>query len=205
VICGFGRTGNMFGIETFNLQPDIITMAKALSAGYQPISATIVSDELYQAFVTQSEKIGIFAHGFTCSAHPVACAVALETLNIYQDRKILDHVRQVAPRFQRRVHDLAAHPLVGETRGIGLIGAVELVCDKASKAAFAPAAGVGLLAAEIAQEEGLIVRPTVDSLALCPPLITSEAEIDEIFDHLTIAIERTQRELDRRKPAVAAS
>ena len=87
VICGFGRTGNMFGTETFNLQPDIITMAKALSAGYQPISATIVNDELYQAFVAQSEKIGIFAHGFTYSAHPVACAVALETLNIYQERK----------------------------------------------------------------------------------------------------------------------
>jgi 4-aminobutyrate--pyruvate transaminase len=188
----------MFGTETFNLQPDIITMAKALSAGYQPISATIVSDELYQAFVAQSEKIGIFAHGFTYSAHPVACTVALETLNIYQERKILDHVRQVGPRFQRRLHDLAVHPLVGETRGIGLIGALELVRDKASKAAFAPAAGVGLLAAEIAQEEGLILRAMGDSLALCPPLVTTEAEIDEIFDYLTRALERAQRELKQR-------
>jgi 4-aminobutyrate---pyruvate transaminase len=200
VICGFGRTGNMFGTETFNLQPDIITMAKALSAGYQPISATIVNDELYQAFVAQSEKIGIFAHGFTYSAHPVACAVALETLNIYQERKILDHVRQVGPRFQRRLHDLAAHPLVGETRGIGLIGALELVRDKASKAAFAPAAGVGLLAAEMAQEEGLILRAMADSLALCPPLVTTEADIDEIFDGVTRALERTQREL--KQPAL---
>jgi 4-aminobutyrate---pyruvate transaminase len=198
VICGFGRTGNMFGSETFNLQPDIITMAKALSAGYQPISATVVNDELYQAFVTQSEKIGIFAHGFTYSAHPVACAVALETLNIYRERKILDHVREVVPRFQRRLHDLAAHPLVGETRGIGLIGALELVRDKASKAAFAPAAGVGLLAAEIAQEEGLILRAMGDSLALCPPLVTTEAEIDEIFNYLTRALERAQRELKQR-------
>jgi 4-aminobutyrate--pyruvate transaminase len=121
--------------------------------------------------------------------------VALETLNIYQERKILDHVRQVGPRFQRRLHDLAAHPLVGETRGIGLIGALELVRDKASKAAFAPAAGVGLLAAEMAQEEGLILRAMADSLALCPPLVTTEAEIDEIFDGVTRALERTQREL----------
>jgi 4-aminobutyrate--pyruvate transaminase len=199
VICGFGRTSSMFGTETFHLQPDIITMAKALSAGYQPISATIVNDELYQAFVAQSEKIGIFAHGFTYSAHPVACAVALETLNIYQERRILDHIRQVAPRFQRRLQDLAAHPLIGEARGIGLIGAVELVRDKATKAAFAPASGVGLLAAEIAQEEGLIVRAMVDSLALCPPLVITEAEIDEMFDHLTRALERTQREIKQRK------
>jgi 4-aminobutyrate--pyruvate transaminase len=199
VICGFGRTGRMFGTETFKLQPDIITMAKALSAGYQPISATIVNDELYQAFVAQSEKIGVFAHGFTYSAHPVACAVALETLNIYQERKILDHIRQVAPRFQRRLQDLAAHPLVGEARGIGLIGAVELVRDKATKAAFAPASAVGLLAAEIAQEEGLIVRAMVDSLALCPPLVITEAEIDQMFDLLARALERTQHEIKQRK------
>ena len=199
VICGFGRTGSMFGTETFKLQPDIITMAKALSAGYQPISATIVNDELYQAFVAQSEKIGVFAHGFTYSAHPVACAVALETLNIYQERKILDHIRHVAPRFQRRLQDLAAHPLVGEARGIGLIGAVELVRDKTTKAAFAPASAVGLLAAEIAQEEGLIVRAMVDSLALCPPLVITEAEIDQMFDLLVRALERTQHEIKQRK------
>ena len=199
VICGFGRTGSMFGTETFKLQPDIITMAKALSAGYQPISATIVNDELYQAFVAQSEKIGVFAHGFTYSAHPVACAVALETLNIYQERKILDHIRHVAPRFQRRLQDLAAHPLVGEARGIGLIGAVELVRDKATKVAFAPASAVGLLAAEIAQEEGLIVRAMVDSLALCPPLVITEAEIDQMFDLLVRALERTQHEIKQRK------
>jgi len=199
VICGFGRTGKMFGSETFNLQPDIMTMAKALSAGYQPISATIVNDEIYQSFVAQSEKIGLFAHGFTYSAHPVACAVALETLNIYRERKILDHIHQVVPRFQGRLDDLAAHPLVGEARGIGLIGAVELVRDKSSKAAFAPADGIGLLAAELAQEEGLIIRAMADSLAICPPLVITEPEIDEMFDQLTRALERTQRELKQRK------
>jgi 4-aminobutyrate---pyruvate transaminase len=199
VICGFGRTGNMFATETFNLSPDIITMAKALSASYQPISATVVSEELYQAFVQQSEKIGVFAHGFTHSAHPVACAVALETLKIYEERKILQHVRQVMPLFQRRLRDLAAHPLVGEARGIGLIGALELVRDKTSRAAFAPAAGVGLLAAEIAQEEGLILRAMVDSLALCPPLVITEAEIDEMFTRLTRALDRTQSKIKHRE------
>ena len=110
VICGFGRTGNMFGIETFDLKPDIITLAKAMSSGYQPISATVISEEIYQALVTQSEKIGVFAHGFTYSAHPVACAVALETLKIYEERKILDHVRELTPVFQGRLHNLASAP-----------------------------------------------------------------------------------------------
>jgi len=198
VICGFGRTGNMFGTETFNLRPDIITMAKAMSSGYQPISATVVSDELYQAFVTQSEKIGIFAHGFTYSAHPVACAVALETLKIYEERNILDHVRRIMPAFQRRLRELGSHPLVGEARGIGLIGAIELVRDKAGKTTFDAAAGVGPLAAEISQQEGLILRAMGDSLALCPPLVITEAEIGEMFDALARALDRTQYELKVR-------
>ena len=198
VICGFGRTGNMFGIETFNLKPDIVTMAKAMSSGYQPISATVISEEIYQAFVTQSEKIGIFAHGFTYSAHPVACAVALETLKIYEERKILDHVRQITPVFQQRLHKLASHPLVGEVRGIGLIGALELVRDKASKAPFDAAAGAGPLAAELSQQEGLILRAMGDSLALCPPLVITSAELDELFDILERGLERTQGELKQR-------
>ena len=198
VICGFARTGNMFGIETFNLEPDIVTMAKAMSSGYQPISATLINEEIYQAFVTQSEKIGIFAHGFTYSGHPVACAVALETLKIYEERNILDHVRQTTPGFQRRLHSLASHPLVGEARGIGLIGALELERDKASKAPFDATAGVGPLAAEILQQEGLILRAMGDSLALCPPLVITSAELDEMFDILERGLERTHVELKRR-------
>jgi len=198
VICGFARTGNMFGIETFNLEPDIVTMAKAMSSGYQPISATLINEEIYQAFVTQSEKIGIFAHGFTYSGHPVACAVALETLKIYEERNILDHVRQTTPGFQRRLHSLASHPLVGEARGIGLIGALELERDKANKAPFDATAGVGPLAAEILQQEGLILRAMGDSLALCPPLVITSAELDEMFDILERGLERTHVELKRR-------
>ena len=198
VICGFGRTGNMFGTETFGLTPDIITMAKQLSSGYQPIAATAISEELYQAFVRQSEAIGVFAHGFTYGGHPVACAVAIETLNIYRDRRLLDHVRLAAPRFQARLQALAGHPLVGEVRGIGLIGAVELVRDKPTRAAFEVADRIGPLAADVAQDEGIILRAMGDSLALCPPLVIAEAEIDELFDRLLRALDRTHRELVRR-------
>jgi 4-aminobutyrate--pyruvate transaminase len=198
VICGFGRTGNMFGTETFGLNPDIVTIAKQLSSGYQPIAATVVSEELYQAFVSQSEMIGVFAHGFTYGGHPVACAVAIETLNIYRERHLLDHIRGVAPRFQQRLQALAGHPLVGEARGIGLIGALELVRDKATRTPFEVADRVGPLAADVAQEEGVILRAMGDSVALCPPLVIAEAEIEELFDRLSRALDKTHRELAAR-------
>jgi 4-aminobutyrate---pyruvate transaminase len=191
VICGFGRTGNMFGTETFGLKPDIITMAKALSSAYLPISATIVSEELYQAFVAQSEKIGTFAHGYTYSAHPVCCAVAVETLKIYEERNILAHVRRVAPRFQEGVRRFAGHPLVGEVRGVGLLAGLELVQDKATKAPFDLKMGVGPMVAARAQENGLICRALMDTVALCPPLVITEKEIDEMLRRFGKALEET--------------
>jgi 4-aminobutyrate---pyruvate transaminase len=191
VICGFGRTGNMFGTETFGLKPDIITMAKALSSAYLPISATIVSEELYQAFVAQSEKIGTFAHGYTYSAHPVCCAVAVETLKIYEERNILAHVRRVAPRFQEGVRRFAGHPLVGEVRGVGLLAGLELVKDKATKAPFDLKMGVGPMVAARAQENGLICRALMDTVALCPPLVITEKEIDEMLRRFGKALEET--------------
>ena len=197
VICGFGRTGAMFGTETFGLKPDIMTMAKALSSAYLPISATVISDELYQAFVAQSEKIGVFAHGFTYSAHPVCCAVALETLRIYEERDILSHIRQVAPRFLEGLRRFADHPLVGEVRGVGLLAGVELVKDKASKAPFDPKAGVGTLLAARAQEHGLILRAMVDTVALCPPLIITADEIDEMLRRFGKALDETAAALNR--------
>lgn len=193
VICGFGRTGNMFGTETFGLKPDIITMAKALSSAYLPISATIVSEELYQAFVAQSEKIGVFAHGYTYSAHPVCCAVAVETLKIYEERNILAHVRRVAPRFQEGVRRFAGHPLVGEVRGVGLLAGVELVKDKATKAPFDLKMGVGPTMAARAQENGLICRALMDTVALCPPLVITEKEIDEMLRRFGKALEETAK------------
>jgi 4-aminobutyrate---pyruvate transaminase len=191
VICGFGRTGNMFGSETYGLTPDIMTVAKALSSAYLPISATIINDELYQAFVAQSEKIGVFAHGFTYSAHPVACAVALETLKIYEERDILGHVRKVGPRLQEGLRRFASHPLVGEIRGVGLLAGVELVKDQASKAPFDPKQGVGAIFAARAQEHGLIVRAMVDSVALCPPLIITADEVEEMLRRFGRALEDT--------------
>lgn len=191
VICGFGRTGRMFGTETYGLTPAIVTMAKALSSGYLPISATAISDEIYQVLVRQSDRLGIFAHGYTYSGHPASCAVALETLRIYEERRILANVQAVGPRLQEGLRRLVDHPLVGEVRGVGLIAAVELVRDKATKAPFDPPGSAGALLAARAQAHGLIVRNLQDSVALCPPLIIAEAEVDEVLRRFERALRET--------------
>lgn len=196
VICGFGRTGNMFGCETYGMRPDMIALAKQLSAGYLPISALLVNDDIYQAMVDESRKIGTFSHGFTYSGHPVAAAVALETLRIYEDDRILDHVRRVTPHFQRRLARLADHPLVGEARGAGLIGAAELVADKATKAPFPPDMGVAARVGDYALKHGVITRALGDTVNFCPPLIITEAQIDELFDGIGRALDDTQAGLD---------
>jgi len=192
VICAFGRTGNMFGAQTFNLQPDIMTLAKALSAGYQPISANLVTNELYDILVAQSDKLGIFGHGYTYSAHPVPAAVALETLKIYEERDIVAQVRRVGPRMQAGIRSYADHPLIGEARGIGLIGAVELVRDKATKHSFDPKAGVAAYLVRRAQHHGAILRNMPgDIVAFSPPLIISEGEIDELMGCFGRALDDT--------------
>ena len=182
VICGFGRTGNMFGTQTFDLKPDIITLAKALSAGYLPISANLLTNALYDILLAQSDKLGIFGHGYTYSAHPVPAAVALETLKIYEERDIVAQVRRVGPRMQAGIRSYAEHPLIGEARGIGLIGAVELVRDKAGKQSFDPKAGIAAYLVRRAQHHGAILRNMPgDVVAFSPPLIISETEIDEMM------------------------
>ncbi|MEC9347275.1 MAG: aspartate aminotransferase family protein [Pseudomonadota bacterium] len=191
VICGFGRTGNMWGCQTFDIQPDTLSCAKALSSAYLPISAIMINDDIYEAMVEQSKKIGTFAHGFTYSAHPVCAAVALRTMELMEERNIIGHVQAVMPRFQQRLRQFADHPLVGEVRGVGLVGAVELVADKATKAPFAPKPSVGAKCSDFAQEAGLICRPLGDSMAFCPPLIISESEIDEMFDRFGKALDAT--------------
>ena len=190
VITGFGRTGQMFGSQTFGLHPDMMVVAKGLSSGYLPISALIVRGDLVDAISAQAGEIGTLGHGFTYGGHPVAAAVALETLNIYQERDILGHVAQMAPLFQKALHDLAAHPLVGEARGIGLIGAVELVADKATKTPFPPARTAGALAMKLAQENGLILRAMGDTVALSPPLTIKPLEIEQFFDRLRRALDQ---------------
>lgn len=192
VICGFGRTGNMFGTQTFDLKPDIITVAKALSSGYMPISANLVSNALYEILLAQSDKLGIFGHGYTYSSHPVPAAVALETLKIYDERDILAHVRRVGPYMQAGIRSRADHPLIGDARGLGLIGAVELVRDKATKESFDPKAGVAAFLVRRAQHHGVILRNMPgDIVAFCPPLIVTEREIDEMFAGFGKALDDT--------------
>jgi len=192
VICGFGRTGNMFGTQTFDLKPDMITVAKALSSAYLPISGLMVSERVWEAMVKASAAIGTFGHGYTYSAHPVAAAVAIETLKIYEERDILGHVRSVAPHFLAGLRRFADHPLVGEAEGIGLIGAIQLVKAKTPRTFFEPAQAVAAYFSGRAQEQGLIVRPLFgDRVALCPPLIISKEQIDEMLRRFARALDDT--------------
>lgn len=194
VICAFGRTGEMWGTQTYDLKPDIITCAKALSSGYQPIGAVMVSPEIYDALSRQSAKIGVFSHGFTYSGHPVTSAVALETLRMYEELDIVSHVRELAPRMQRGLRQFGDHPLVGEVRGIGLIGAIELVADKKTKAPFSATSGAGAFLSRRAHEHGVIIRPLGDIIAFCPPLIASESEIDLMLHRFSLALDDTLQE-----------
>ncbi|MBN8873538.1 MAG: aminotransferase class III-fold pyridoxal phosphate-dependent enzyme [Rhodospirillales bacterium] len=189
VICGFCRTGNMWGSETFDIQPDFMTVAKALSSAYAPISAVMMTDRIYQVLADNSRRRGFFGHGFTYSAHPLSAAVALETLKIYAERDVLGHVRSVAPTFLAELRRFADHPLVGEARGTGLIGAIEVVADKATHRSFAPAAKVGARIAKAARDHGLITRAMGDSLGFCPPLIITAAEIREMFTRFGRALD----------------
>jgi 4-aminobutyrate--pyruvate transaminase len=193
VICGFARTGNWWGSETYGLEPTTITMAKAVTSAYVPMGALTVPEPVYQALVAESEKQGVFAHGFTYSGHPLACAIALKTIEIYERIRIVEHVRRMAPIFKLRIEALADHPLVGEARAVGLLGAVELVKDKRSKESFAPKLGVGARAVRFAEEEGLLCRPVGgDNIALCPPLIIEGGEINAVFDMLARALDKTE-------------
>jgi len=192
VICGFGRTGNAFGCQTYNYQPDSMSIAKALSSAYLPISAVLLSPELVEIIEEEAVRIGGLWHAFTYSAHPVAAAVALKTLEIYERRDTFGHVRKVAPVFEKRLKALEGHPLVGEANGVGLIGAVELTADKKTKRNFEAAKAVGAKCGAFCQDEGIIVRALLhDRIALCPPLVISEAEIGEMFDRLERGLNKT--------------
>jgi 4-aminobutyrate--pyruvate transaminase len=203
VICGFGRTGQMFGSQTFGFTPDTMTVAKALTSAYAPLAAMTVPEEMYLAMLDESRKIGTFAHGYTYSGHPVSAAVALKAIEIYERENIPGHVRAVSPRFLAGLNRLAGHPLVGETRGVGLIGGVELVADRATKRPFALQHGVGPMAARFCEAEGLIARAVGDSIALCPPLIITEVEIGEVFDRMERALNATEAWVHRQQLRVA--
>ncbi|MCX8515783.1 MAG: aminotransferase, partial [Alphaproteobacteria bacterium] len=190
VITGFCRTGRFWGSETYGLNPDIMTMAKALSAAYLPISAVMINETVANAVIKQAGELGSFGTGFTYGGHPVSCAVALETLKIYEEEKIVDHVASLAGRVHQHLATLRQHPLVGNARGVGLIGAVELWRDKKKRTFFAPEATVAAKVAALGEKHGVILRPLVfDSVAFCPPLIINEQELDELFKRFTAALD----------------
>jgi 4-aminobutyrate--pyruvate transaminase len=192
VICGFGRLGTAFGGDVVGFKPHAVSVAKALSSAYQPIAAVMIPENMYQALLIESRKIGTFGHGYTYSGHPVAAAVALKTLEIYARDKIFDKAAAKAPQFQARFAALGDHPLVGEVRGLGLIGAVELVADRKTKKSFDAKSGVGARCVAFAQEEGLLTRAVGgDNIALCPPLIITPDEIDDMFARFKRALDRT--------------
>ena len=192
VICGFGRLGTAFGCAKLNFVPHAISVAKALSSAYLPIAGVMIPEIMYQALLSESKKIGAFGHGFTYGGHPVSAAVALKAIEIYARDRIFEGAAARSPQFQARLAALNNHPLVGEARGLGLIGGVELVANKQTRQAFAAGQGVGPRAVRFAEDEGLIVRAVMgDVLTLCPPLIITPAEIDDLFDRLGRALDKT--------------
>jgi len=176
VITGFGRTGNWFGSTTFGIRPDIITVAKGMSSGYIPIGGSIVADHVAEVINGADE----FAHGYTYSGHPVACAVALENLRILDEEGIVARAgSETGPYLQERWATLKDHPLVGETRGVGMMAGLELTPNKETRAAFAAEQGtVGLICRENCFKNGLVMRHVRDGMIIAPPLVMTKAEID---------------------------
>ena len=200
VITGFGRTGNDFGCNTMGIKsPDMMTFAKQLSSAYMPISASAIRRDMYDAMVDQSAAAGAFGHGYTYSGHPVACAVALKVLEIYQRDDIFAKAAVTGEYMQKRLAEFKDHPLVGEVRGRGLLGAIELVANKATGQAFVGGA-VGGFAQKAAQDNGLLLRAVAgSSLGFCPPLIITTAQIDEIIEKTAIALDLTLDHCVREK------
>jgi adenosylmethionine-8-amino-7-oxononanoate aminotransferase len=191
VITGFGRTGNVFGCTTMGIdKPDQMTFAKMLSSAYFPISATVIKGEMYEKLVEPSAKVGMFGHGYTYSGHPVGCAVALKALEIYERDDIYGHAAQVGEYLQQRLREFKDHEIVGNVRGVGLIGAVEIVADRTTREPFDPSAA-GYLQ-QTCQEHGLIGRALAGTtFAVCPPLIITREQIDELIDILKKGLDAT--------------
>ena len=189
VICGFGRTGNWFGCETYDLKPDLMTFAKAVTNGYIPLGGVMVGNKVADVLLSHG---GEFAHGLTYSGHPVACAAGLATLNILRDSKVIEHASSdIAPHFQARLAELRDHRIVGEVRGLGMFAAVELVRDKGSRERLAPDSQAAVFCRDTANDNGLMVRQTGDAMFMAPPLICNIAEIDSLVDKLGEALDQT--------------
>jgi 4-aminobutyrate--pyruvate transaminase len=188
IICGFGRTGRWFGHQTLGFQPDMMSCAKSLSAGYQPISCAVVSGKVYAELEEQSQQLNGFGHGFTYSGHPVAAAVAFEALDIYEEMDLPNHTLELGKVLHQELAALLAHPLVGEIRGVGLIAGLELVANKATRDSFPTRVAIGAQVELAARTHGLVVRNMGDSIALAPPFIIEPAQIRELVARLTSAL-----------------
>jgi putrescine---pyruvate transaminase len=192
VICGFGRTGEWFGSQYFNFRPDIMTIAKGLTSGYIPLGASMFNDRVAKVL---AEKGGELAHGYTYSGHPVCCAVALENIRILQEERIVDTCKNdTGPYLQQRWLALGEHPLVGEARIAGMVGALELVPHKPRRECFQERGKVGSRCRDIALQNGLILRATNDTMLLSPPLILSRSQIDELVEKAWKSLDMTARE-----------
>ena len=200
VVCGFGRTGNPFGADTFDLRPTTMSVAKSLSSAYLPISAAIIPEFMYEPFIEASREVGVFGHGFTYTGHPVCAALALRNLELMEERDIFGHAARMGEIFQARLRAFEDHPLVGDVRGVGLIGAIELVADKNRYKPFPAAAGVGAYCLNAALGEGLILRNLGDALAFCPPLIIDDKQVDELFGKFEKALAHTLAYVNRLEP-----
>jgi 4-aminobutyrate--pyruvate transaminase len=190
VICGFGRTGQWFGAQTLNYAPNSISMAKQLTGGFLPLSAVAIDRDMAEVIEANSGKIGTFGHGFTYGGHPVGCAVGIRTLEIYERMDVTARVRALAPKFAAHLDRLAAHPLVGEARYLGLMGALELAPEKSPKGFAKPGKVAPKMAAEMLKR-GVIVRAIGDAIAFCPPMIISDADLDEMFAPCEAALDAT--------------
>ena len=191
VICGFGRTGNPFGCQTMEIEPTTMSFAKALSSAYLPISGVVVPEWLYEPIREATRDSRLFGHGFTYSGHPVCAAVALRNLELMEERSIFEQAARTSIEFQERLNLLGSHPLVGDVRGIGLVGALELVKDKATKEAFPKETGVGPHCMDRCADHGLIVRSIGDNIAICPPLVITNEQVDELFGKLARGLNDT--------------
>ena len=180
------------------MKPVSITVAKALSSSYLPISAVIISDDCYDIVAQKSDELGIFGHGYTYSGHPVACAVAVKTLEIYERDNMLGHVNKVSPTFIERLKKCDQYDLVGNTRGIGLIGAMEFVSEKNSSKGFEKKGVAGKIFADYAKDNGLIIRAIGDIIAFCPPLVITESQINDMFDIVEESLKKTMDELTKQ-------
>ena len=193
VICGFGRTDNWFGCQTYGFTPDIITMAKGLSSGYIPISAVALNDEIATTIANADSEM---AHGFTYSGHPVACAVAIRNIQLLEEFDLIGEAgKTTSDYFQQKLAELGDHPLVGQTRGIGKLGAIELVKDKPTKARFDPEGHAGMTCRQFCFDNGVIMRAVDDTMFLSPPLVIKPEEVDELFALVRKSLDDTHKAL----------